>query len=283
MNQGKLRSRASHFEFKSGRRSWGRHLFGGAPILLGFVGLVWQDFDNIWQPVPDGTPGRTALAILTSLIMLGAGTGLQRRQWVRGAAFVLAVPYLAFALLWSRRIIGFPTIVATWGGTAEQVALVCACVALAAERMDHAGGSRATGITIQIFGTCAIAFGANHFSNLAQTGSMVPTWVPGTGIFWAAFTGAAMVVAGLAILFGRQAHNAARGLTLMFLVFQFAIWAPRIVSAQPDHIAWAGNAMNLALVSAAWVIADVLEKRREDRAMFRLATDMVSDQTPRPS
>jgi hypothetical protein len=81
--------------------------------------------------------------------------------------------------------------------------------------------------------------------------------------FWVILTGICFVLAGLAILFGIQDVLAARLLALMFLAFNiFAL--PQFIFADPHgHAAWGGNAFNLALVAANWILADSLATRHQ--------------------
>ena len=44
-------------------------------------------------------------------------------------------------------------------------------------------------------------------------------------------------------------------LAAMFIVFQFLVHAPRVVSDPHTHMNWAENAVNFALIGSAWVIA----------------------------
>lgn len=79
---------------------------------------------------------------------------------------------------------------------------------------------------------------------------------------WVIVTGICFVLAGLAILSGIQSVLAARLLVVMFLAFNlFAL--PRFIFANPhQHAAWGGNALNLALVAAHWILADSIATRQ---------------------
>jgi uncharacterized membrane protein YphA (DoxX/SURF4 family) len=112
-----------------------------------------------------------------------------------------------------------------------------------------------------LFGLCAIAFGINHFLNLSQTSAMVPAWIPPAKQFSAVATGIGDAAAGLAIASGILAPLAARLLTLMFGTFLLFVWVPILLDQPGDHGAWAGNAITLALIGAAWVLADALTAR----------------------
>ena len=56
--------------------------------------------------------------------------------------------------------------------------------------------------------------------------------------------------------------GASRLLTAMIIGFQFLIWLPKPF-ADPHHlISWAGNAQNLAIAGAAWIVTDYLSRTR---------------------
>ncbi len=92
---------------------------------------------------------------------------------------------------------------------------------------------------------------------------MVPAWIPPGQQFWAVATGIFHLLAGIAILSGVLAVLASRLLTGMLITFGALIWAPSLFAAPHEHMVWGGNAMNLALTGAAWVIADSIASRHE--------------------
>lgn len=240
----------------------GRRVYGAAAIALGLIGLAWGDFAAVWQPVPDGMPGRTVLAYATAVAFLVAGAALQWLRTARWAALALAALYLVFTLLWARRIPGHPQIFGVWSGTAEQLALVASGImAFASLRQDdwpHA--RRVAQICRLLFGVCLLAFGTAHFLYPAETAVLVPKWLPPGQGAWAMITGACHILAGLALLSGVRALLAARLLTAMFVGFGALVWAPQLFTQPQVHLNWAGNAINLALIGAAWVVADTISR-----------------------
>jgi uncharacterized membrane protein YphA (DoxX/SURF4 family) len=80
-------------------------------------------------------------------------------------------------------------------------------------------------------------------------------------VFWACATGIAHWAAAVAIITGILASTGARLLTVMFIVFGVMVHAPSIFIDPASHLNWTANAMNLALLGAAWVIADSIAAR----------------------
>lgn len=234
-------------------------------IALGLIGLVWGDFATIWQPVPATVSHRTALAYLAAVALLSAGASIQWRRPARAGIIVLAILYFIFALLWLPRVFGYPQIFATWGGFLEQFSLVAAALVLYAslEPGVSAGAVRTARLGRLLYGICVLSFALDHFFALKETTKMVPAWIPPGQQFWAVATGVFHLLAGLAILSGILAVPASRLLTAMLVTFGALVWAPSLFSAPHEHMVWAGNAINLALTGAAWVIADSIVHREQ--------------------
>lgn len=238
----------------------GRRVFGAAAIWLGVVGLIFDDFAAVWQPVPDGLPGRGLLAYAAALILLAAGAAMQWRRTAKWAAIALAVLYGVFALLWARRIIGFPQLFAVWSGTAEQLALVVGAATAWACLSNSPWSGRTAQIARLVFGLCCLAFGTAHIIYVKETSALVPAWIPPGTAAWAYITGGCHILGGLALISGVQALLAARLLTAMFAGFGLLVWLPQLIAKPHDHMTWCGNGINLALVGAAWIIADAIAR-----------------------
>jgi len=237
----------------------GRRVFGLAAAGFGLSYLVWRDFATVWQPVPADAPLHSGLVYVAAVAMLVGGAAMFLKRPSALAGFVLALVYGAFALLQAQQVIGSPGTEATWGGLAEEVALVIGALLVC----DAASPNAVRAIALRLlFGLCAIVFGLTHFANLAATAGFVPGWFPGDGMFWAYATGFAHAAAGLALIVGYRPRLAARGLTAMFIGFGLFVWLPKLVAAPTDHVAWTGNIVNLALIGAAWLLADALSDAR---------------------
>lgn len=99
-----------------------------------------------------------------------------------------------------------------------------------------------------------LGFGAGHLMNAGKMAGMVPAMFPG-GVFWIYFTGAAMILAALAIITGKQGRNACFGLALMLLVFIVTIHLPAMADPQKQMMAMGGFLKDVALLGGALVIA----------------------------
>ena len=239
----------------------GVRLLALGAIALGIVGLAWDDFALVWQPVPAGVPGRSLLAYLfaAALLVAGIATNL-RRTALAGSAALTVLFALVVVLMHGPRVLMHPGALVAWSGLAEQLALAGA--AYIAWLLLRAPGPDVQSASLRYarcaFAGCLLVFGAVHFRYLAETAQMVPHWLPPGTRFWAAATGVAHIAAGLAILSGVGARLAAVCLTIMFAGFGILVHAPLLLADAHSQFNWTINAVNLALTGAAWVIADSL-------------------------
>lgn len=234
-------------------------------------------FNKPWQPVPDDLPHVKELAYAAAALFVLIGIGLQWTKTAGVSAWAAMALYWVFVMLWAKRVIAYPQIFGTWSGVAEELALFIGAYTIvvlnAATKVaeDRAPGvvldvrlSGALGLAIAriLFGLCLLAFGTAHFLYVKETAALVPAWLPPNQNFWAYATGAAHAAAGLALISGLLAPLAARLVTAMFVGFGLLVWAPQLFSAPHAHISWGGNAINLALIGAAWVMADAIAAKR---------------------
>jgi uncharacterized membrane protein YphA (DoxX/SURF4 family) len=241
--------------------TFGARIYGIAAIALGLVGLFWGDFAAVWQPVPPDWPARTALACIWAALFVAGGIMLQNRRTAAIGALLVAALFIPFFLLWAKRVMGFPQIFGTWSGLAEQLTLILGGIAawLTSVGTAHEPEERRLARTVRLlFGLCLLAFGAAHILYVKETAAMVPAWLPPGTRFWACATGACHILAGLALLSGFRALLAARLLVAMFAGFGLLVWLPQLFTSPHEHMAWAGNAINLVLIGAAWAVADLI-------------------------
>jgi uncharacterized membrane protein YphA (DoxX/SURF4 family) len=243
----------------------GRHAYGLAAVAFGVITLVWHDF-NSWQQIRvlGNVPHREILVYLAAAIELFGGTAIQWPRTARAGAFALGTLYLIFALLWVPHIVATPRIYDRWGNFFEQLSLVSAALIVYASvrRNDSERAARAARIGYICFGICVVSFTIEQLVYLSGTSASVPKWIPPGQMFWAIITTIALALASIALLSGRSALLASRLLTAMLIGFGLLVWLPAPFADPHKLINWAGNAQNLAITGAAWIVADFLSQNR---------------------
>jgi len=258
----------------------GWRVYGLGVMALGAVCLAWGDFDS-GQPVPRSFPGRTALAYAAAAFLLAAGAAvLWRRTAARGAAALAAYYALIVAIVLNGRVILLHyTEYGAYSSLAEEFAIAAGglIVYAAHARIDAALAARLTRAGQIAFGVCALLFGGAHFFYMNLTAPLVPKWLPPSQVFWGYATGVFHIAAGVAILTRVQARLAAILLTAMYASFTLLVHLPLMLVDPSSHFVWSENALNLALIGVAWVVADSLARPKRS-AEAQPAADESRDQ-----
>jgi len=249
--------------------AFGWRVWGLGVIAMALVNLALGNFDP-GQPVPKAFPDRTALAYGAAAFMLVAGAAVEwRRTTAWGAAALTAYYTLIVVILMNGAVVlAHYSEFGAYSGAAEQLAIAAAglIVYAASAKIDAALAARLTRLGQLAFGVCALLFGGAHFFYMNLTVPLVPKWLPPSQMFWAYATGVGHIAAGVAILTGMRARLAAILLTAMYAAFTLLVHGPMLLADPSSHFIWTENALNIALIGAAWVVADSLARSRRSNS-----------------
>ncbi len=245
--------------------AYGWRFYGLGIMALGAVCLAFGDF-HPGQPVPKTFPARTELAYAVAVFMLVAGAAVEwRRTLPLAAAAIAAYWWIVVVVLmngwqWLAHYDEF----LPYENLAIQTAIAAGALIVYASsaNIDAALASPLTRGARIAFGLCAIVFGIAHFEYMNLTAPLVPKWLPPSQEFWGYATGIFHIAGGVAILTGVMARLAAILLTIMFALFSVMVHIPMVIADLGNHWIWNENAVNLALIGAAWVVADSLASPR---------------------
>jgi len=241
-------------------------VFGLAQIATGAVDLIWGALDPEHQPLQawgDHVPGSTIYAYVIGIMLVVGGAAILNPRTRRPGAIVLALVYLAIAIFWVPRLHTAPAILGQTPGVYVGIlAGICAALIVVYAALIVYGGRITPAIRVA-FGLCAIVFGLQHLLNLHSPNNtgMVPGWMPFGGVFWVVFTGAAFVLAGIAIVIRVADVAAAKLLALMLLVFSAVTLVPGLIAYPHEEGNWGGNFYEIVAAASAWIVAEALAKR----------------------
>ena len=250
-------------------------MFGVAAILFGVFTLAWHDFNGWQQILPVGNvPHREILAAIVAVIEILGGLAIQWPRTARAGAIALGSVYGTFALLWLPRIAAEPLVYDRWGNLFEQLSQVAGALILFATVVggDAEKAANPARIGYLLFAVCVVSFMLQQFVYLSATATFVPKWIPPGQNFWAIATTIAFALAALALFSGRQALLASRLLTSMVIAFGLLVWLPAPFADPHKQMNWFGNAENLLIAGAAWIVADLLGERGAVRRPLRGVT-----------
>ena len=236
--------------------------FAAMMIVLGILGLIKGDFTVVWAPVPKGVPAREALVYLCALVSLASGIGLLWRRAAFAAGLLLATLVVWFLLWRITPLFHVSIIESTWSCGETMVMAGAAWVLFARFAMNwnrsplsFITGDKGVRIARALYGLGLIPFGYAHFANVKGTADLVPSWLP-WHVGWAYFTGAAFIVAGLAILIGVFARLAAALSALQMGLFSLLVWIPIVLAGHLNAFQWGEFVSTWVLTAAGWVVAD---------------------------
>jgi uncharacterized membrane protein len=244
--------------------SVGQAVFAATLVVLGILGLTEGRFAPIWDAVPKGLPAREALAYLCGFISLACGIGLLWRRTAPAAARVLFVYLSLWLLLFKVRfIVAGPLVEGSYQSCGETAVMLAGAWVLYAgfatetdrRRVGFAVGASGVRLASVLYGFALIAFGLSHFVYLNLTAPLVPAWLPGR-TFWAYFSGAAYIAAGVAIILNVCARLAAALSALEMGMLTLLVWIPILAAGSKDASQWSETILSWALTAAGWVVAD---------------------------
>jgi uncharacterized membrane protein len=243
--------------------------FGLGTAFTGILNVAWRAFDVFHQPINSlgNVPGQNILACVTGVWLIAAGVAVLWRRSARLGAAACAAAYLVFAALWLCRYYAgihalgwrIDVIFGVSFGLAQQLMLVAPAtmIYVFVTATNSPLQSRETIAARWMLGAPPIVFGLLHLIGIQVFAKIVPHWIP-YGTFWAALTGVAFLLAGLAICSGKRDLLAARLLALMLLLFEVLVEIPPIFVRLHDQGTWGAAVYNLSAIGAYLIFAEFL-------------------------
>jgi len=247
----------------------GQYIFATAIAAFGIENLVLAHTPQAMVPVMPWVPGIPALGYSTGIALLAAAVCIAINRKARLAAILLGLLFLVCVLAMQiSRTAAAPFDVGQRTVAFETLVLCGAALMLAgtlpAESFHSPRWEAAEKALIRsgryLFGVSAIVFGIDHFLVIPLIVSLVPTWIPGSGLFWTWLTALVFIAAGLCIVANRMARWAGLFMGLMFALWVLVLHGPRVVTAPTSHDPdeWSSAFIALAICGGSWIVARAL-------------------------
>jgi uncharacterized membrane protein YphA (DoxX/SURF4 family) len=241
----------------------GRFLFAMSIAVFGIQYLLYGRFVGGLLPVPPWAPGGAVGAYLTAIALIAAGVSIATKWQARLSATLLGILFLLCVLF----LHGQRASAILHDGVArtrafEPLALGGAAFVLAGARTTEPSGFPAGDTAASklfklgrfLFAISLVVFGIQHFMYDGFIATLVPSWIPGH-LFWAYFTGAALVAAGVSIAVNKKPRLAATLLGSMFFIWAVLLHAPRVAAQPRNGDEWSSLFVALAMCGGALVVA----------------------------
>jgi uncharacterized membrane protein YphA (DoxX/SURF4 family) len=220
----------------------GRPLFGLAVAALGIENLICARSGEVVLPVLPWLPPHPVLGYLVGIALLAAGLATTFNIKTRLAATLLGIFLLVCAfVLQLPRAAARPFDLSLRTVLFEVLALCGAALTLGGTLPEKNNFQQRAGIFDNflksgryLFAVSSVVFGVSHFLVPRFIASLIPAWIPGA-LFWAYFTGASFVAAGLSTAIRVLDRLAAILLGTMFLLWFLLVHAPRVLSTARSH------------------------------------------------
>lgn len=252
----------------------GVYLYGLATVAFGILDLIWGQFERSHQPIQalvGHLPGLQLLAYVAAVWMIAAGLAILWHRSARMGAAASAIIYSIFAACWLLR---FYNAIHAFGwrmnivfgslfSISQAVFLIAPAVILyiSAANDGRVSEEQAAAAARWMLGFPPIFFGLAHLIGIRVFATLVPHWLP-FGTAWAALTGIAFLLAGIAICLRRLDVLAARLLALMLFVFELFVEIPPVFVRLHSQEAWGAAVYNLAAIGGLWIFTEFVVSRR---------------------
>lgn len=249
----------------------GLWFYGLGTVLTGILNIAWGAFDASHQPIQTwgvNLPAQHMLAYVAGVLLIAAGLAILWERSVRGGAIASGIAYFVFVCMWLPRYYAgihagrIDILAGTSFGLGQQLMLIAPAVIIYASigSTDFKLQKRASIAARWMLGLPPIVFGLLHLFGLRIFATIVPAWMH-FGYFWAAITGIAFILAGVAICSGIKDILAARLLALMLLLFEGLVEIPPIFIRLHNLPTWGAAVYNLTAIGACWIFAEFLASR----------------------
>ena len=232
----------------------GRSIFALAILTFGIQYAIFGHLLGGIPLCPDWLPYNQLLAYALAAVLIAAGLTLLAAWRVLAVSLTLGLLLLLTSALYLQHL---NFILHT--GDGRTVFLEClslAATALVLHGLSTGAYAKLTLMPGRIFFAFAmIVFGAQHFMYTRFVATLVPAWIP-QHIFWAIFTGLALIAAGISIATTIADKYAAYALFVLFFGWLVLLHAPRIYHALHNGDEWSSGFIVLALSGAALLLAD---------------------------
>jgi uncharacterized membrane protein len=246
----------------------GRFFLAIPMVAFGAQHFAYLDFvTRVFPKLPAWIPAHTFLVCVLGAILLGAGAAMMAERAARSTALLLGVIILSsFVLLHLPLLIMAPTNISLWTRAGKALALSGGSFLVAGSlpiKLDSptnafAGVMRALERFIPLGRFFLAAFliycGIAHFITVEFVTSLVPSWIPG-GVFWAYFTGVALIAGGVGMCVPLTSRLAAILSGLMIFVWFLILHIPRAAANLSSSNETTAVFEALAMSGAAFLVA----------------------------
>jgi uncharacterized membrane protein len=256
----------------------GRYFFAIAIAAFGVQNLIWARHDEPVMTIIPWLPTAPFLAYLVGIAFLAAGICLAANLKARSTAILLGILFLVFEIfLQIPRAIVVPMDLGLRTAVFEVLTMSASAFMLAGILpadsrilgLSRISDSFLIKLGRYFLGISAIVFCIPHFIVAGFIASLIPSWIPGPGLYWSYFTGAVFLVTGMSVLTNWMARWGAATLGVMFLLWFLLLHLPRVLSYPRSQVPaeWSSAFIAMGICGGSWIAATALSAKPQHKAM----------------
>jgi uncharacterized membrane protein len=213
----------------------GRTFYALGILAIGIQHFIIADFVPVILPsFPSWLPGRACFVRAVGTFLAIAGAAILVRRTAQMAATILGGALITFLVLRHvpDQLAAAPGSLGSWTNSFKILTLAGGAFVVAGSMT----GAKPSTITrwFEPFGCLTLAitvivFGIDHFIYVQFVAPLVPSWIPGH-IFWTYFCGAALIAAGVGMVFRILPRLAAGLLGTIIFIWLIVLHIPRAIA-----------------------------------------------------
>jgi uncharacterized membrane protein len=244
----------------------GAIFFGLALIGFGVQNFFYRGVLAGLEFVPEGIPAHTALAYLAGALFLVTGLSFVLEKRVEVTAAVMGFVLLACTIWLAPRLIQNPADLRERTRVFEMLSVCGGAWVWAGQFAIRNRPSFTSWLAVMgrlFLAVSLVIFGVDHLEIPAFIASLIPAWIP-FRLFWAWFTGFALIAAGISFGVRRWTRAAGLWLGLLFALWVIVLHVPRVAGALHNGNEWNSALVCLAMSGAALGVAVLGEAAQEN-------------------
>jgi len=234
----------------------GRIFYGIAITIMGLQAICYADFPYMLiPPKHSGIPGIVVIAYIFGALLMLAGVSIVLNKKIRlfsallGSILLLifCFYFIPYQLLANPNYLQF----GEWENAAKELALCGGFFVIAhyfSENPPTGFLTKLISLGAIFFAITIISFGCDHLLYINDTADYVPSWVP-CHLFWAYFTGIALIGAGIAIVLRIRFGLIATLLGAMIFTWFIILHIPKVIDSP---FAYKGSEVTSACLALAY-------------------------------
>lgn len=217
-----------------------RIFYGLGIVGIGLLHFFYAGFRPVIAPIPpESTAQFSFLIYVLGAFLIITGLLIIIGKYVKTASLLLALVLFLFCVFahLPNRLMHMANVLGAWTDALKLLALSGGALIVARVFPDNARSSFINGLYKTsflgryFFGLMLLLFGIDHFLYTDFVKTLVPSWMPGSALFWTYVGGIALIGSGLSFIINFKRKTVALLAGVMLFLWLIMLHIPRAIMA----------------------------------------------------